>query len=34
MADNKKKQDTEYKFPADINVIETSALKKKGGKRK
>lgn len=32
MADNKKKQDTEYKFPADINVIETSERKEMLGK--
>ena len=32
MADNKKNQDTEYKFPADINVIETSDPKEMYGK--
>ena len=32
MADDKKKQDTEYKFPADINVIETSDPKEMYGK--
>lgn len=32
MADDKKKQDTEYKFPADINVIETSDPKEIYGK--
>lgn len=32
MADDKKNQDTEYKFPADINVIETSDPKVMYGK--
>lgn len=32
MADDKKNQDTEYKFPADINVIETSDPKDMYGK--
>lgn len=32
MADDKKNQDTEYKFPADINVIETSDPKEMYGK--
>ena len=32
MADNKKNQNTEFKFPADINVIETSDPKEMYGK--